>query len=184
MNVFWVAAAAFVLSGMLRGLYNDMAIRSREYTEPLKTMPENALKLMEEMLAEAAKDKSLSSEQMSQVETGIYRMLSEGAVEQRNFEMKQVREKISYLGLFLSWFMKQEGLTYAQVQAKYERDFSLSERAKHMKIIQSASGTNKNLLGKFYLTLCKKFGFAARLVQRLRGAQDGSGESGNKQAKL
>ena len=162
MNAYMMAAAAMVLTKVSYDLLNDIRIRDRVYTQPLKTMPANAKQLIDEMMAEAAKDKSLSAEQLGQIEKGIYKMLSEGAVEQRNFEMKKTREMISYVGLFLSWFMKQKGLSYEQIQAKYLKEFSVSEREGHLKIIESAAGSNSDLLGKFYITLRKKFGFGAQ----------------------
>ncbi|MFZ5600985.1 MAG: hypothetical protein ACOY7J_00905 [Pseudomonadota bacterium] len=161
MNAYMMAAAAMVITKVSYDLLNDIRIRDRVYTQPLKTMPANAKQLIDEMMAEAAKDKSLSTDQLAQIEKGIYKMLSEGAVEQRNFEMKKTREMISYVGLFLSWFMKQKGLSYEQIQAKYIKEFSVSEREGHLKIIESAAGSNSDLMGKFYYTLRKKFGFGA-----------------------
>lgn len=157
MKVFLVAAAMFVMKLVL-DMRNDALLRENIYTLPLSRMPQNADALAREMLDEAAKDKSLTASQLGKIEKDIYRMLSQGAVAQRNFEMEKTRQKISYIGLFLSWFMKQKGLTYEQIQVKYEKEFSEDERRGHQMIINSAARSNQNLLGKFYLTLQKLFG--------------------------
>jgi hypothetical protein len=59
------------------------------------------------------------------------------------------REKISCLGQFLSWFMKQKGLTYEQIEEKYRKQFPQDEQHKFEEIIQSASRANPNVFEKF-----------------------------------
>ena len=158
MNVFLVAAAAFVLH-VTKSLYDDSNIRSREYSTPLSTIPENADNLAQEMIDAEAAGKNLTPQQIKDIEIKTYKILSEGAVLQRNQELSNTRELISYYGQFLSWFMKAKGLTYSQIQAKYLKDFSARELEMHKKIIESASSPNKDLLNKFLITIQKKFGF-------------------------
>ena len=149
-----LATAAYVLLS----LFNDSLIRDEVYTNPLSRMPENARALIKEILTAAVEGGNLTSGQILTIEKHIYRMMSEGAVEQRNFEMEKTRAAISYSGLFLSWFMKNKGLTYVQIQAKYEREFPDDERKMHLKIIESAARSNPNLFAKLFDTLKKKTG--------------------------
>ena len=152
-----VAAAAAVIAKVGTDLADDARIRDETYTKPLSNMPANAAALMKEMMEEAAKDSSLTAEQLEKINREIYQMMSEGAVAQRNFQMKKTREAISGVGLYLSWFMKQEGMSYQAIQAKYERDFAEDERRGHMKMIESAARSNSALLSKFYASIVKKF---------------------------
>jgi len=156
MWVYAVAAAALV-GKVCTDLISDSSIRDANYTKPLATMPDNIKALADEMIAEATKGTQMTADQLVGVEKEIYRMMSEGAVAQRNHEMEKTREQISYSGYFLSWFMKQKGLTYTQIQAKYKQEFSQDERLGHKKIIESASRTNKNLQDKFVTSLVGKF---------------------------
>lgn len=159
MNVFHVVAAMYVI-GMLSGaLENDKKIREREYTVPLSNMPGNIDALAREMMEAAAQERNLTVEQRRTIESEIYKMLGEGAVLQRNHELTKTREKISYFGYFLSWFMKNKGLSYEQIQAKYSKDFAEGDIALHKKIIEAASRSNNDLFKKFIGTISKKFGF-------------------------
>lgn len=160
MNVFHVAAAMLVIGTVSGALKNDKKIREKEYTLPLSTMPGNIEALAQEMMAAAAKDRYLTMEQRRTIETEIYKMLGEGAVLQRNHELTKTREKISYYGLFLSWFMKNKGLSYGQIQAKYNKVFLEDSIELHRAIIQAASRSNDDLYKKFIDTIFKKFGFA------------------------
>jgi len=158
-NKMWVyvMAAAALVGKVCNDLVSDSSIRETTYTQPLATMPDNVKALADEMIAEATKSTQMTADQLLAVEKDIYRMMSEGAVAQRNHAMEQTREQISYCGYFLSWFMKQKGLTYTQIQAKYALEFSQDERLGHKKIIESASRTNKNLQDKFVTALVGKF---------------------------
>lgn len=147
-----VAAAALVT----KALHGDSVIREEVYSKPLATMPGNVDALAKEMIAEATKGTNLNPAQLLKIETDIYKMMSEGAVAQRNFEMDKTRGEISYIGHFLSWFMKQQGMTYEQIDAKYKIKFADDEKMKHKQIIESASRTNKNLVEKFSSSLVSK----------------------------
>jgi methylphosphotriester-DNA--protein-cysteine methyltransferase len=151
----FLSLAAFMVIYLL---YQDGQIRGEIYTEPLKQMPENIRQLSAQMLAAACEGKNLTPDQTKSIAVDIARMMSEGAVAQRNFEMDKTRAAISRLGLFLSQYMKEEGMTYAQLQQKYEAEFSKDELAGHQQIIASASRVNPNLLYKYVQTLRKKFG--------------------------
>lgn len=155
MHAILATAAACVLA-ICYQLRNDSKIRKVMYSDPLTAIPDNAFALIDEMIAEATKDSNLTPTQIEQIIAGIYAMLSEGAVAERNLLMEKTRESISKLGVFLSWFMKQEGLSYNQIKAKYANSFTISEIEVHKKIIQSASRANHDLLSKFYNTLKKK----------------------------
>ncbi|MCO1334573.1 hypothetical protein MO867_09505 [Microbulbifer sp. OS29] len=148
-----VAAVIYVLQATIQ----DYRIREREYSTPLSTMPGNVQALADEMFEEATRDKQLSADQAQQIEAGIWKMLGEGAVLQRNHELKKTREKISYLGQLLSWFMKAKGLSYAQIEEKYRNDFTDSEKELHRTIVESASRSNQDLVGKLWKAISKKF---------------------------
>ncbi|WP_413663997.1 hypothetical protein [Microbulbifer sp. CNSA002] len=148
-----IAAIIYVLQAVIQ----DYKTREREYSVPLSTMPDNVQALADEMFEEATKDKQLSVEQAQQIEAGIWKMLGEGAVLQRNHELKKTREKISYLGQLLSWFMKAKGLTYEQIEEKYRSEFTESEKEMHRAIVESASRSNQDLLGKLWKSIRKKF---------------------------
>jgi len=154
MNAF-LSLAAFMVVYLL---YRDGQIRGEIYSEPLKQMPENIRQLSAQMLAAASEGKKLTPEQTKSIELDIARMMSEGAVAQRNFEMDKTRAAISRLGLFLSRYMKEKDMTYAQLQQKYEAEFSKDELAGHRQIIESASRSNANLLNRYVQTLREKFG--------------------------
>ena len=139
-------------------LYQDGKIRDEIYTEPLKLMPDNIRELSAEMLKAAAEGQNLTPEQVEMIQLQIAQMMSEGAVAQRNFEMQKTREAISKLGLFLSEFMKAKGMTYEQLQVKYQEVFDRNEIAGHQAVIESASRSNPQLLDKFRMALLKKFG--------------------------
>ncbi|WP_444911893.1 hypothetical protein [Microbulbifer sp. PAAF003] len=148
-----IAAIIYVLQAVIQ----DYKTREQEYSVPLSTMPDNVQALADEMFEEATKDKQLSVEQAQQIEAGIWKMLGEGAVLQRNHELKKTREKISYLGQLLSWFMKAKGLTYEQIEEKYRSEFTESEKEMHRAIVESASRSNQDLLGKLWKSIRKKF---------------------------
>lgn len=167
MNVYAVTSAMLIMGKFSGDLVNDSQIREEQYTQPLASMPDNIDALATEMLKTSAEEKNLTQEQLFQIENEIYKMLGEGAVLQRNQELKKTREEISYFGLFLSWFMKAKGLTYQQIQAKYEIDFSGSEKDLHKTIIAAASRSNNNLLGKFYNTLVNKFKLPEFISRRI-----------------
>jgi predicted transposase YbfD/YdcC len=163
MNPLLLAAAAIAMTVL--DLRNDARIREEKYTRPLSTMPENVKALIKEMTEAASKEKGITQEQLTQIEAEIYQMMSEGAVAQRNFEMEKTRDEISAVGYFISSFMKQKGVSYAQIKAKYEKEFSESEKLGHLKIIESASRSNKNLVDKFCQTIQKKLGLTPVPVQ-------------------
>ncbi|WP_445359271.1 hypothetical protein [Microbulbifer sp. ANSA005] len=154
-----IAAIIYVLQAVIQ----DYKTREREYSVPLSTMPDNVQALADEMFEEATKDKQLTAEQAQQIEAGIWKMLGEGAVLQRNHELKKTREKISYLGQLLSWFMKAKGLTYAQIEEKYRSEFTESEKELHRAIVESASRSNQDLVGKLWKSICKTFWGQAKL---------------------
>ena len=159
MYVIQIIAGAFVIY-FTRSMYNDSNIRETTYSAPLATMPANVDSLAKEMLEAACADGNLTATQVKEIETGIYKILSEGAVLQRNHELTKTREIISYSGQLMSWFMKAQGLTYEQIVAKYEKDFSKSEIEKHKEIILSAARPNSNLFNKMMMTISKKLGLA------------------------
>ncbi|WP_137935835.1 hypothetical protein [Chitinivorax sp. B] len=85
--------------------------------------------------------------------------LAVGASLQRNHEMEATRAKISGVGLMLSSFMKEKGLSIEQVQEKAisklhksgNAEPTVSDISKEM--IQSASRANQDLVGKLMKTL-------------------------------
>lgn len=160
MYYYILATAAALAIKACTDLYSDSCKREEIYSKPLATMPENVDSLVKEMMQAAANDANLTVEQKLSIEKDIYRMMSEGAVVQRNHEMDKTRSQISHVGYLLSWFMKQKGMTHAQIQAKYQQDFEDDELNLHKKIIESASRSNKNLTDKFNQTLAKKIGAA------------------------
>jgi len=129
-------------------LYQDQKIRDAEYTKPLSTMPDNARALYEQMLSAETSGKALSDEAVAKIRLEILATLSKGAVAQRNHEMSAVRQKISSFGYVLSWFLKQKGLSYQQIFAKYRLDFSEGDQQLHLKIIESASRANPSVFWK------------------------------------
>lgn len=139
-------AALFIFSGY--SLYNDQRIRDAEYTGPLATMVDNARALYEQMMSAVLSGRDLSEDEIGKIRLETLSMLSKGAVEQRNHEMERVRTKISYLGLALSWFLKQKGLSYSQIEEKYAQQFGKDQQAMHLKIIESASRANPSVFNK------------------------------------
>ncbi|MDK2126630.1 hypothetical protein [Parachitinimonas caeni] len=85
--------------------------------------------------------------------------LAVGASLQRNHEMEATRAKISGVGLMLSSFMKEKGLSIEQVQEKAisklqkrgNAEPTVSDISREM--IQSASRANQDLVGKLVKTL-------------------------------
>lgn len=144
-----IGTAAYSTYSLLR---SDPQIRDQVYTKPLSTMPGNAKELLGEMLDAAIREKGGSGKvgdnQISALRLELLEMLAQGAVEQRNQEMKVTREQISYLGQFLSWFMKQKGLSYEQIEEKFRKQFPASEQQKFEEIIASASRANPNVMNK------------------------------------
>lgn len=135
------------------GLYQDSQTREQTYTRPLATMPNNARDLVLEMLDVAVteaeeNDSPLNDSEIKELRLELMKMMAEGAVEQRNWEMKMTRDQISYVGAFLSWFMKQKGLTYEQIEDKYTKQFPHDELQKFEEIIKSASRANPNVFEK------------------------------------
>jgi len=129
-------------------LYEDGKIREASYNQPLKKMSANARELMQQMLDAAMADPNFKSDMAPQIRTEILTLLSKGAVAQRNHEMQVVREQISKVGYLLSWFLKQKGLGYERIYAKYAQIFSQDEQALHLAIIDSASRANPSVFGK------------------------------------
>jgi methylphosphotriester-DNA--protein-cysteine methyltransferase len=161
MYYYIIATAAALAIKACTDLYNDSCVREEIYSKPLSTMPQNVDALVKEMMKAAAEGVNLTVTQKLSIEKDIYRMMSEGAVVQRNHEMDKTRSSISSVGYLLSWFMKQKGMTYEQIQAKYQQEFKDDEVKLHQKIVESASRSNKNLTDKFTQTLAKKLGAPA-----------------------
>ena len=156
MIFFRLLAGIIVFAGY--ALYGDQKIRDEHYTKPLAKMPVYAFALYQQMLSAALTGASLSISEIKQVRLEILSMLSQGAVEQRNHEMRKVREQISPLGRLLSWFLKQKGLSYQQIEEKYAKAFSKDEQELHFKIIESASRSNPSVFGKLVSKLTGWFG--------------------------
>jgi hypothetical protein len=129
-------------------LYGDQQIRDEDYTKPLGTMPDNARELAEQMLSAEINSHELSEQEIAKVRLEILEILSQGAVAQRNHEMDMVRDKISYFGYLLSWFLKQKGLSYEQITEKYRLQFDQDAQGRHMAIIESASRANPSVFDK------------------------------------
>jgi hypothetical protein len=139
-------AATIIYAG--NRLYQDQQIRDAEYTKPLSTMPDNAWALFLQMLSAETTGKTLSAKDVAALKLEILAILSAGAVAQRNHEMAAVRKKISHLGYFLSWLLKQKGLSYEQIYKKYQLTYGADEQQLHMEIIKSASRANPSVLNK------------------------------------
>ncbi|MCO1336034.1 hypothetical protein MO867_17015 [Microbulbifer sp. OS29] len=154
MKILIIAASAIYV---LQATLQDYKNRKEEYSPPLTNMPDNAAALAKDMFEEAVRGKQLSADHTQKIEAGIWEMLGEGAVLQRNHELVKTKEKISYLGQFLSWFMKAKGLSYAQIEEKYRKDFTDSEKELHQNIVQSASRSNKDLVGKLWKSVINFF---------------------------
>jgi hypothetical protein len=153
-EMFFGLLALGIVAYSAYSLRQDAQTRETTYTQPLKTIPGNANSLVSEMIdvavAEAEeKGSPLSDGDVAELRLELMKLMSVGAVEQRNVEMRMTREQISYLGAFLSWFMKQKGLTYEQLEDKYEKLFPQSEIDKYEEIIKSASRANPNVFEKF-----------------------------------
>jgi hypothetical protein len=129
-------------------LYEDGKIREASYNQPLKQMSANARELMQQMLDAAMAEPGFQPDMLPRIQTEILTLLSQGAVAQRNHEMQVVRGEISKIGYLLSWFLKQKGLGYEQIYAKYAKAFTRNERALHLAIIDSASRANPSVFDK------------------------------------
>jgi hypothetical protein len=133
---------------------NDIEIRDKNYTKPLGNMPANANKLAETIVDQGSKELGgVTGEELRQLKIDAFKLLAEGAVEQRNLEMKKVREQISYLFLAVSYIMKQKGLSYDELEAKFAMKFPDCEIKKFQAIIESAARSNPNLFNKAYHTI-------------------------------
>ena len=129
-------------------IYGDQQIRDEQYTKPLSNMPPNARDLADQMLSAEINSHDLSGAEVAKVRLAILEILSQGAVAQRNHEMTMVREKISYFGGLLSWFLKQKGLSYEQITEKYRVEFGEDVQGRHLEIIASASRANPSVFQK------------------------------------
>lgn len=152
--MFFGLIALGIVAYSAYSLREDAQIRETTYTQPLKNIPGNVKELVSEMIdvavAEAEENKKpLSDGDIADLRLELMKLMSEGSVEQRNLEMRMTREQISYLGAFISWFLKQKGLTYEQLEDKYEKQFPQSELSKYEAIIKSASRANPNVFEKF-----------------------------------
>lgn len=154
--LFWGIVAVATFAGYR--LCGDSSIRESTYTRPLATMPGNVRDLVISMIDAAANEarnagSRLEDSEIQSLRLDLYKMMAEGAVEQRNWEMQMTREQISYIGRFLSWFMKQKGLSYAQIEQKYAQQFGQDELGKFQEIINSASRSNPSVFSKLVAKL-------------------------------
>jgi hypothetical protein len=151
MKVFIGGLATYIVYSYI----NDMKIRDEKYTKPLAKMPANANDLAEAIVDQASKELGgATAEELRQMKIAAFKLLAEGAVEQRNFEMEKVRGEISYLFLGVSYVMKQQGLSFAEIEAKFAKAFPDCEIKKFQAIIDSAARSNPNLFRKAVSTVC------------------------------
>lgn len=137
-------------------LLNDAKTREAEYTKPLATMPANAKVILDAVVANdiaestQAAGRSISAEDKEKIILSALKMLAEGSVAQRNWEMNAVRKKISNLGYLFSWFLKQKGLSYEEIEKKFSTDFNEDKKEAYLSIIASAARSNPDLYKKFF----------------------------------
>lgn len=141
--------AALAASYVSYHLYQDSQIREINYTQVIQNIPG----ICDEILQDANAAGGNAAEWTE--------ILAEGALLERNRQMEDTREKISYIGRKISEYMKTQGLTYEQLYTKYlekaeEAGEDTSPAAINRKIIGAAGRSNKNLLQKFYGKLMSK----------------------------
>jgi hypothetical protein len=116
----------------------------------MKNAKELVATIVENDIAEISRAKgSISDEEKIKIQLSACEILAQGSVEQRNWEMNAVRKKISCLGRLFSWFLKQRGLSYKEIEEKYKKEFVGDDQGIYWEIISSAARTNPDLFNKF-----------------------------------
>ncbi|USE69011.1 hypothetical protein CTT31_07745 [Pseudoalteromonas maricaloris] len=139
---------AISTAALLYMLRYDSKVRQQNYTSKVKNIPVVASEIFDD--AEQAKQKG------EEVDPNLHQIVTEGAIEVRNRQMEDTREKITPLGRMLSVFMKKEGLTMNQLMEKYKSRFPEKNEEEIFKlIIDSAGRSNPSLASKFLASLMK-----------------------------
>lgn len=134
------------MATLLAMMKYDSYVREENYTKKIKNIPG----VSSEIFAQAEKAKQEGQE----VDPNLHKIVAEGAIEARNRQMEDTREKITPLGLMLSVFMKKEGLGMRQLKKKYKERFpDKSDEEIFKLIIDSAGRSNPSLASKFLKSL-------------------------------